>query len=250
MAAISVRGSSNAQFFSCMLCVVATTRAPRSRNASRIARASAAPCMGSVPVPASSTMTSAWEPESAERPSMIREATRCAEYVERSSTIVCMSPTSATTTSKKSTRGDSPVGTGMPQRASRAKRPAVLSTTVLPPAFGPLRMRPCGLWLSSSGLPTTLVPPRRIKQGFLACCTEITPSSLTSGTSPSMSSPRKSRARPRSMRPAASRQALMASLDRETATHIRPRMRRTRNFSSFCSSVSSLVRATSSCGSV
>mmetsp|Transcript_16385 Transcript_16385/g.49325 ORF Transcript_16385/g.49325 Transcript_16385/m.49325 type:complete len:287 (+) Transcript_16385:221-1081(+) len=59
MAAISVRSSVSAQFLSCMLCVVATMREPDSRNASMTARASAAPWAGSVPVPASSSMTSA-----------------------------------------------------------------------------------------------------------------------------------------------------------------------------------------------
>mmetsp|Transcript_78955 Transcript_78955/g.218491 ORF Transcript_78955/g.218491 Transcript_78955/m.218491 type:complete len:283 (+) Transcript_78955:398-1246(+) len=62
MATISVRGSCSAQFFSCMQCVVATTRAPVPSSASSTALASAAPCCGSVPVPASSTITSARVP--------------------------------------------------------------------------------------------------------------------------------------------------------------------------------------------
>mmetsp|Transcript_5602 Transcript_5602/g.14232 ORF Transcript_5602/g.14232 Transcript_5602/m.14232 type:complete len:372 (+) Transcript_5602:253-1368(+) len=151
IAAISVRSSSSAQFLSCMQCVVATRRAPHSRNASMTARASAAPCEGSVPVPASSTMTNARWLVFWVLLSMILEATRWAEYVDRSSTMVCMSPISANTTSKKSTRGDSPPGTGMPHLARRARRPMVFSTTVLPPAFGPLRIRPC-VGLPSSSL--------------------------------------------------------------------------------------------------
>mmetsp|Transcript_71813 Transcript_71813/g.126825 ORF Transcript_71813/g.126825 Transcript_71813/m.126825 type:complete len:255 (+) Transcript_71813:737-1501(+) len=142
IATVSVRLSSIAQLLSCRQCVVATTLAPDSRKASIMACASAAPCCGSVPVPASSTRTKDLFLEVLVTESMIRDATRCAEYVDKSSTIVCISPTSASTTLKKSTLGASPPGTGMPQRASKASRPIVFSNTVLPPAFGPLMMRP------------------------------------------------------------------------------------------------------------
>mmetsp|Transcript_94515 Transcript_94515/g.291385 ORF Transcript_94515/g.291385 Transcript_94515/m.291385 type:complete len:487 (+) Transcript_94515:326-1786(+) len=249
MAATSVPAFSRAQFFSCVQCVVATTRAPVSSSASRIALASAAPCIGSVPVPASSTRMRARLPAPLAHPRIILDATRCAEYVDKSSTMVCMSPISASTTSKKSIRADSPAGTGMPHRTSRASRPTVLSTTVFPPALGPLRTTPCSQPPSSRRLPTTRVPPRRSRQGFRAWRVMITPSSPTSGTSPSMSSPRKRRARAKSISPAASREALNCAFARDTATHIRPRMRRTMNFSSRCISVKSPARPTSSWGS-
>ncbi len=117
-------------------CVVATVIVPRAVRLSRIAQPSAAPSMGSVPDPELVDRGRA-SPRVASRRISARFF-RCALNVERLASIDCSSPTSANTSSKMRRR-DSRHRPARECPIARAPRsdPSALSSTVLPPVFGP-----------------------------------------------------------------------------------------------------------------
>ena len=100
-----------------------------------IAVASAPPSAGSVPVPTSSSSTSAGTCSARSIAAML---VMCAEKVLRLAEIDCSSPMSAN--SVRNTGSVEPAAAGMcsPAWAISASSPAVFSATVLPPVFGPV----------------------------------------------------------------------------------------------------------------
>ena len=120
--------------FTASKCVVATTSAPRWRKCCTMAVARAPPSLGSVPVPTSSSSTSAG---SASSRSIDTRLVMCAEKVLRLAVIDCSSPMSANTLRNTGSRAVA-AGTCRPAWAISAKSPAVLSATVLPPVLGPV----------------------------------------------------------------------------------------------------------------
>jgi hypothetical protein len=62
----------------------------------------------------------------------------CDENVDSDCSMLCSSPMSARTPSKKLSLLSSDAGTISPDMAIRVIRPSVLSVTVLPPVFGPV----------------------------------------------------------------------------------------------------------------
>ena len=109
--------------------------APRVRKRSTMATPSAPPSIGSVPDPTSSSSTSAGVCRSRSIDTMLL---MCAENVLRLASIDCSSPMSAKTDRNTGTREPSAAGIRRPACAIIARRPAVLSATVLPPVFGPV----------------------------------------------------------------------------------------------------------------
>ena len=116
-------------------CVVANTIAPLFFSSFSTAQAIAAPCKGSVPVPTSSRSTTL--PSSASS-IMLDMRDRCDEKVDIELSIDCSSPISTRILDAKGNMDDLSAETGMPDRAIRIKRPAVLIVIVLPPALGPV----------------------------------------------------------------------------------------------------------------
>ena len=102
--------------------VVTIERQPMRPSSSRIARPSAAPSVGSVPAPSSSSSTSDCEVALA-RISLIRRT--CDENVESDCSRLCSSPMSASTSSKIGNCEPSPAGTCRPDWAMIASRPTV-----------------------------------------------------------------------------------------------------------------------------
>ena len=173
------------------------TRAPVSSMASKIACAMATPWFGSVPLPSSSMRTSAllFRLVLLHCASISRQTSMCPEKVDKSPLTLWMSPISARTGWKKSTRAPGRTGRGIPVRTMSANSPINFKITVLPPLLGPVNIIP---WLgaipNSMSLPTTvslllfgLVFVRRSwfnnnnKIGCCACFTCITPWSWTCG---------------------------------------------------------------------
>ncbi len=138
--------------------MVAKTSAPRSLKWAMIAVANAPPSAGSVPVPTSSSSTSAGTCNDRSIAAML---VMCAEKVLRLAEIDCSSPMSAK--SVRNTGNVDPGAAGMcrPAWAISASNPAVLSATVLPPVLGPVisRTRAGGASTMSTG--TGVVARRR-----------------------------------------------------------------------------------------
>src|SRR5581483_304325 len=148
-AATSSAGSASANAFTWPKCVVSTSRAPRARRSPSTPTASAAPSTGSVPTPGSSSSTRTPGPAAA---AIAARLAACALNVERSRSIDCSSPTSASTAANTGSRAPSAAGTKRPACAMSAQRPSVLSATVLPPALGPVSASPArsaGTWRST-----------------------------------------------------------------------------------------------------
>ncbi len=87
----------------------------------------------------------------------------CPENVDRLAAIDCSSPMSAKIVRNTGTREPLSAGTCSPACAMAAKRPAVLSATVLPPVLGPATMstRVGGSSRTSTGTTTSAFPPSR-----------------------------------------------------------------------------------------
>ena len=101
----------------------------------RIAIASAAPSVGSVPAPSSSKR----QRESGSAFAMISTMFfMWEEKVERLCSMLCSSPMSAKTSLNTGMREFTAAGMCMPDWPMRASRPTVFRETVLPPVFGPV----------------------------------------------------------------------------------------------------------------
>ncbi len=120
--------------FTASKCVVAISSAPRCRKCCTIAVASAPPSFGSVPVPTSSSSTSAGNCSSR---SIVTRLLMWDENVLRLASIDCSSPMSANT-QRNTGSFAAPAGTCNPACAINANSPAVFNATVLPPVFGPV----------------------------------------------------------------------------------------------------------------
>eukprot|EP00960_Hanusia_phi_P057450 763574-Hanusia_phi.AAC.4 len=103
-------------------------------SSSRIACASAAPCVGSVPEAISSRRMRV---RSSAFWSMVLRVLRWEEKEERSSSTVCWSPIDASTRPNSAIFDPSSHGTQHPCCTNSAHSPTVLSTIVFPPALGP-----------------------------------------------------------------------------------------------------------------
>ena len=97
--------------------------------------ASAAPSTGSVPAPSSSNRIRLFSSASF---SISTVLAMCAEKVDRLCSMLCSSPTSASTRSNTCTALWSPAGMCRPHWAIRHSSPRVFSVTVLPPVLGPV----------------------------------------------------------------------------------------------------------------
>ena len=104
----------------------------------RIAWASAAPSVGSVPAPSSSKSTRSWGVTSC---MMLTMFTMWLEKVDRLCSMDCSSPMSAKTCSNTASSVPMSAGTCRPAWAMRVNRPTVLRVTVLPPVLGPVMTR-------------------------------------------------------------------------------------------------------------
>ena len=137
MAAVTTPGALVPNIFSSGRCVEIATKPPDSRSLSTTATASAPPSSGSVAVPSSSSTTSVCGDALSRIPVSFDT---WAENVLRLSAIDCASPMSARIWSNHGNSASS-AGIGTPACAMAESTPSVLSTTVLPPALGPLTIK-------------------------------------------------------------------------------------------------------------
>ena len=151
-AATSSAGSASANVFTCGKWVVNTSSGPRARRSVRMPTASAAPSTGSVPAPGSSSSTRLAGPAAR---AMAARFAAWPVKVERSRSIDCSSPMSASTAVKHGRALSSATGMKSPACAMSAHSPRVFSATVLPPAFGPVTASPRWPGRSSRSMGTT-----------------------------------------------------------------------------------------------
>ena len=111
-----------------------TPHTPLLQNCPRTLSAIAAPILGSVPEPNSSIRM---REEALALRSICFMLTRCPEYVERSSAMLCSSPISIIMLMKMPERERSLTGIDSPHCSIYCRRPVVFRHTDFPPALGP-----------------------------------------------------------------------------------------------------------------
>jgi hypothetical protein len=112
-------------------------------------------------------------------------AVRCLRWalkVESEASSDCSSPMSAKTSSKHGSRVSGPTGAGMPLCTMSAQSASALSSTVLPPVFGPetSRVRSSGAIASVNG---TTAMPCASSSGWRPSTTEKPSTAATSSAS-------------------------------------------------------------------
>ncbi len=225
-----------------------------------MAVASAPPSFGSVPVPTSSSSTSAGNASSRSIDTMLA---MCPENVLRLAAIDCSSPMSAKT-ERNTGSVAAAAGTCSPACAISASRPAVLIATVLPPVLGPVisRTRVGGSITMSVGTtsagPAAKSPPSasssrsrtaRISSGCRAARSSRRPSIATSGATPLTSDPKRDFACSVSRSMATPSEASTSSGRARNASVNASRMRRTSSRSRSSISTMSLLISTVADGS-